>query len=655
MTSMFALLEGCQGNGGEIFDGWIAVAWFDIDLAHPYLPCSFAEPPSRLDMNTEFRNVAIIAHVDHGKTTLVDAMLAQSGRLDQRRDDTERVMDSNDLERERGITILGKATSVLWEGVKINIADTPGHADFGGEVERMLTMVDGVLLLVDASEGPLPQTRFVLSKALEANLKPIIVINKIDRSDARADEVLDEVYDLFIDLGASDDQIEFPVYYSNARAGTATSDLAVPGEDLCPLFAGIIEHIPAPTGDPEALLQALITNLDYNEYIGRLGIGRVFAGTLREGETVALVGAEETCRIRIGQLYVFEGLERKRVEAAEAGELFAVAGVDSLDIGDTLTDADDPQALPRVRVDEPTIAMFFSANTGPMSGRAGKYVTSRNLRERLERELKGNVSLRMEETQHGDTIKVVGRGELALAILIENMRREGFELCVSRPEVVTRVDEDGRKLEPMERLVIDLPEEFLGAITQKVSQRKGRMHEMRPMGSGRTRVEYDIPARGLIGFRSEFVNDSRGTGIMNTLFNGWAPWHGPITYRINGALIADRAGKTRSYGLFHLQARGILFVGPMTEVYEGMIVGENAKTNDLDVNACKEKKLTNIRTVNKDEALVLSPPRDLTLEVALQWIADDELVEVTPDDIRVRKKVLPANQRPRRKKKAEQG
>jgi GTP-binding protein len=603
-------------------------------------------------MTTPFRNVAIIAHVDHGKTTLVDAMLTQSGSLAERRGATDRVMDSDDLERERGITILGKATSVPWKGVKINIADTPGHADFGGEVERMLTMVDGVLLLVDASEGPLPQTRFVLSKALEHELHCILVINKIDRADARASEVLDEVYDLFIDLGASDEEIEFPVFYSNAREGTATADLAVPGTSLEPLFDAIIEHIPPPSGDPEAPLQALVTNLDYNEYIGRLGIGRVYEGTLREGDNVAIVGEEKTDRLRLGQLYVFEGLERVRVAEARAGDLFAVAGIDDLKIGDTIADQEQPQALPRVRVDEPTIAMFFSANSGPMSGRSGKFVTSRNVRERLEREVKGNVSLRFDETERGDVFKVVGRGELALAILIENMRREGFELCVSRPEVVTKVDEDGKTLEPLERLIIDVPEQFLGAITQKVAQRKGRMQDMRTMGSGRTRVEYDIPARGLIGFRSEFINDSRGTGIMNTLFAGWVPWVGQITYRVNGALVADRSGKTRTYGLFHLQARGILFVGAMTEVYEGMIVGENAKQNDLDVNACKEKKLTNVRTSNKDDALVLSPPRAMTLEVAMQWIAEDELVEVTPDDIRLRKKVLPANMRPRRKKKA---
>jgi len=606
-------------------------------------------------MTTEarpFRNVAIIAHVDHGKTTLVDAMLAQSGRLDERRNAVERVMDSDDIERERGITILGKATSVPWGGVKVNIADTPGHADFGGEVERMLTMVDGVVLLVDAAEGPMPQTRFVLSKALERKLRPIVVVNKIDRSDARPAEVVDEVYDLFIDLGADDSQIEFPVFFTNARDGTASADAGVPGKDLAPLLDAIVEYIPSPSGDPEAPLQALVTNLDYNEYIGRLGLGRVAQGTLREGEQVAFLQEDGTRTVKLGKLYVFEGLERVRAPEIPAGELFAVAGIDALQIGDTLADLENPIALPRVRVDEPTIAMFFSANTGPFSGQDGKYVTSRNLKERLDRELRGNVSLRVEPTERADAFKVVGRGELALAVLIENMRREGFELCVSKPEVVTREDEAGKTLEPMELLAIDVPENFLGAVTQKLAQRKGRMQDMHTMGSGRVKVEFKVPSRGLIGFRSEFINDTRGTGIMNTLFAGWAPWHGPITYRVNGALVADRTGKTRTYALFHLQARGILFVGPMTEVYEGMIVGENAKTNDLDVNACKEKKLTNVRTVNKDEALVLSPPRQISLESALQWIADDELVEVTPSHIRVRKKTLAANQRPRSKKKA---
>jgi GTP-binding protein len=598
-----------------------------------------------------YRNVAIVAHVDHGKTTLVDAMLAQSGRFEARRGVQERVMDSNDLERERGITILGKATSIRYRGAKINVADTPGHADFGGEVERMLTMVDGVVLLVDAAEGPLPQTRFVLLKALDSGLTPIVVVNKIDRGDARPEEVLDEVYDLFIDLGADEQQIDFPVFYTNARAGTATADLAVEGTDLRPLFDAIVDTIPEPTGDASKPLQCLLTNLDYNEYIGRLGIGRIFQGTLREGEHVSLVGAEETRKVKITQLYVFEGLERTRVKEAPAGELFSVSGIDELEIGDSLCELDNPDPLPRVRVDEPTIAMFFLANTGPMSGRDGKYVTSRQVRDRLMKEIRANVSLKVEEAE-GSAFRVVGRGELALAILIENMRREGFELCVSRPEVVTR-EIDGKLHEPVELLMMDLPEDYMGVITEKVSRRKGRMQQMKTLGSGRVRLEFLIPARGLIGFRSAFLNDTRGTGIMNTLFHGWAPWFGEITFRVNGALVADRTGKTTAYALFHLQPRGVLFVPVGTEVYEGMVIGEHAKNRDLDVNCVREKKLTNIRTVNKDEALIISPPRALSLEDAIQWIDEDELVEITPNSLRIRKKFLAQNQRPKKKKAVE--
>lgn len=597
--------------------------------------------------NDAYRNVAIIAHVDHGKTTLVDAMLLQTGAFGDRRDVVERVLDSSDLERERGITILGKATAVHHKGIKINIADTPGHADFGGEVERMLTMVDGVLLLVDASEGPLPQTRFVLSKALDFGLHPIVVLNKIDRSDVRIAEVLDEVYDLFIDLGANEEQIEFPVFYTNARARTATDDINRPGTDLSPLLDAIIEHIPPPEGDPNGVLQALITNLDYNDYIGRLGLGRLRSGTLREGEDVALVAEHETTIVRLGQLYVFEGLERQRVAEAPAGEMFAIAGIEAIEIGDTVTDHENQQPLPRVLVDEPTIAMFFKANTGPMSGREGKYVTSRNLKERLDRELRGNVSLRVEETEAADTFKVVGRGELALAILIETMRREGFELCVSKPEVVTRLDENGHILEPMETLILDLPEPFMGVITEKVAHRKGRMGDMRPLGSRGMRLQFDIPSRGLIGFRSEFLNDTRGTGIINTLFNGWAPWHGPITYRVNGAIIADRPGKATTYALFHLQPRGQLFIGVNTEVYEGMIIGENCKGKDLNVNVTREKKLTNIRAAAKDDSLAVAPHRELSLEDALHWISEDEFVEITPSSLRLRKKILSAQTRAR--------
>ena len=598
--------------------------------------------------NEALRNVAIIAHVDHGKTTLVDAMLGQSGRLEGQRDVVDRVMDSNDLERERGITILGKATSIRHKGVKINIADTPGHADFGGEVERMLTMVDGVLLLVDASEGPLPQTRFVLGKALEQGLSPIVVVNKIDRPDQRAEEVLDEVYDLFIDLGANEGQIEFPVFFTNAKAGTASDNPEAQGPDLEILLDAIVSHIPAPVGDANAPVQALITNLDYNDYIGRLGVGRVRQGTLREGMPIALITEAGVKNCKLSQLYIFEGLERKRVTEAPAGEMYSIAGIDGIDIGDTLADIEHPVALPRVRVDEPTIAMFFMSNTGPLAGRDGKYVTSRQVKDRLDRELRGNVSLKVEEA--GDAFKVIGRGELALSILIETMRREGFELTVSKPEVVTRLDETGQLLEPMEKLVMDLPHEYLGVVTERLARRRGYMGDMKTMGSGRVVVEFGVPSRGLIGFRGDFLNDTRGTGIMNTLFDGYKPWTGEIKYRGNGALIADRAGQSRPYALFHLQPRGILFIGAQVEVYEGMVIGEHAKEQDLDVNACKPKKLTNVRASGKDEAVVLSPAREMSLEEALQWISEDELVEVTPKSVRIRKKVLQANMRPKKKK-----
>ncbi len=594
-----------------------------------------------MSANDVYRNVAIIAHVDHGKTTLVDAMLAQSGSFaDQRGDAVERVMDSNDIERERGITILGKATSIQWKGRKINIADTPGHADFGGEVERMLKVVDGVCLLVDASEGPLPQTRFVLSKALEAGLAPIVVLNKIDRPDARPAAVLDEVYDLFIELGASDEQIEFPVFYTNAKAGLASDTPDEPGENLSPLLDCIVDRIPAPTGDASANLQALVTNLGYDEYIGRLGTGRVFNGTLREGDFVAVLGEEGTRKVRLGQLYVFDGLDRTRVKEAPAGELFCVAGIDEIAIGDTISTPDNPQPLPRVTVDEPTIAMFFMANTGPFAGLDGKYVTSRNIKERLDKELMGNVSLKVEETDAADKFKVVGRGELALSVLIENMRREGYELMVSKPEVVTKLDENRKLLEPFERVVIDIPQEYLGVITEKLALRKGRMDELSQLGGNRQRAEFIVPSRGLIGYRSDFMNDTRGTGVMNTLFEGWNRWAGDISYRKNGALVSDRKGKTTTYALFNLQPRGVLFLGPQEACYNGMIVGEHAKAQDLDVNAVREKQLTNFRTVNKDAAQILSPPRLMTLEEALQWISEDELVEVTPSKIRVRKKQL---------------
>lgn len=593
----------------------------------------------------EYRNVAIIAHVDHGKTTLVDQLLKQSGSLDNKRNVMDRVMDSNALERERGITITGKATAVEWKGVKINIADTPGHADFGGEVERMLTMVDGVVLLVDAAEGPLPQTRFVLSKALARGLSVIVVLNKIDRQDARCEEVLDEVYSLFIDLGANDEQIEFPVRYAVARegiSGTSPDDIQ---PSLAPIFDAILQYIPAPSGDPSAKLQALVTNTDYDNYLGKLAVGRVFQGTLSEDEVLTLMGEKGNKQLKVGQLYVFNGLERQRVKHAPAGELFLVAGLDEIAIGDTLSDVDTPVALPRVRVDEPTISMFFSVNNGPFAGKEGKLVTTRHISERLFKEARANVSLRVEETDSKDTFKVVGRGELSLSILIETMRREGFELCISKPEVVTKRDENNRILEPMERLILDMPDVNVGAITQLLAARKGKMDVMRATGAGRAHVEYDVPSRGLIGFRSQFLNETRGLGIMNTLFAGWAPWFGAMSYRQNGALIADRAGKSIPYALFHLQPRGVLFVEPGIDCYEGMIVGENSRPNDIDVNVSREKKLSNMRASGRDDNIILVPPKKMSLEEAIEWIDEDELVEVTPQSIRLRKRFLTATQR----------
>ncbi|MCK6528050.1 translational GTPase TypA [Myxococcota bacterium] len=592
-----------------------------------------------------FRNVAIIAHVDHGKTTLVDALLRQAGTFRANEHVAERVMDNMDLERERGITILAKNTAVRFGPTKINIVDTPGHADFGGEVERTLKMVDGVLLLVDASEGPLPQTRFVLRKALEANLTPIVVINKIDRPDARIPAVMNEVYDLFIELGASDEQIEFPVLYTNARAGTAQLSMeGPPGTDLRPLFEAMVQRLPPPQGDPGAPLQMLVTNLDYDDYVGRLAIGRVFNGTVRQGETVGLATAQGVRPVKVSLLYTYEGLKRVEVPQATAGDIIAVAGIEALSIGDTLTPLDRPAPLPRLQIDEPTIAVVFSVNNGPFAGKEGKYVTSRNLRDRLQKELLGNVSLRVEDTESPDQFKVVGRGELQISILIEMMRREGYELMVSKPQVVTR-EIDGKVHEPMEMLTLDVPAEFMGVISQALALRKGRMQEMKDMGSGRLRLEFSVPSRGLIGFRSEFLNNTRGQGIMNTLFGGWEPWTGHIPFRESGSMVSDRQGTTTPYALFHLQPRGSLFVGPGTEVYEGMIVGENSRDTDLNVNVTREKKLTNMRAAGKDENIRLSPPVPTNLETAIEFIREDELVEVTPKSIRLRKRVLPANQR----------
>jgi len=594
--------------------------------------------------NPNIRNIAIIAHVDHGKTTLVDAMLNQSGIFRENEEHVERVMDSNELERERGITILAKITGIRYQGVKINIVDTPGHSDFGGEVERALKIVDGVMLLVDASEGPLPQTRYVLSKALEANLPPIVVINKIDRADARVPEVLDEIYDLFIDLDAHEDQLDFPVLYTIAKTGVAKKTMDDPSTTLRPLFDAIVQHIPPPAGDPEGITQMLIANLDYSDYLGRLGIGRMFNGTLRYGDTVAIAkrdGSLETTRIT--KLYSFEGLKRVDETTGVPGDILAIAGVEGITIGETVTHAETPQPLPPIHIDEPTIAMAFTINTSPFSGREGQWVTSRNLRERLEKELLTNVSIRVEELGH-DTFKVMGRGELQLAILIEMMRREGYELMVGKPEILTRTI-DGKVKEPLELLVIDCPEAFLGVVIEKLGQRKGKIVKMINHGSGRVRLEFHVPSRGLIGLRSEILTDTRGTALMNALFHGYIEWQGDIPTRPTGSLVADRAGKSTGHAIFNLQERGEIFVKPGDEVYEGMVVGENAREKDLDVNIVKEKKLTNMRASTADEAIRLVPPRVLNLEQAIEFIRDDEYVEVTPASIRLRKKILKANQR----------
>ena len=599
-------------------------------------------------MSKSLRNIAIIAHVDHGKTTLVDAMLSQSGIWRANERHVERVMDSNELERERGITILAKNTAIFYNDVKINIVDTPGHSDFGGEVERALKMVDGVMLLVDASEGPLPQTRYVLSKALEATLAPILVVNKIDRPDARAQEVLNEVYDLFIDLDAEEEQLEFPVLYTNAKAGTATEDLAQPGENLQPLFDAIVKTIPPPKGGADGLLQILVANLDYSDYLGRLAIARVFNGTLKTGEDVTIAKRDGSLQpTKITKLFSFSGLKRIDIDETELGDIVAVAGVEGINIGETITNVESPAPLPVITIDEPTIAMQFMVNTSPFAGREGQYVTSRNLRERLEKELLTNVSLRVEETDSTDSFKVMGRGELQLAILIEMMRREGFELAVGKPEIVTK-QIDARLMEPIERLTIDVPDTFVGVAIEKLGTRKAQMQKMHNHGYGRVRTEFTVPSRGLIGLRSEMLTDTRGTVVMNSLFEGYTEWQGEIPHRVTGALVADRAGSTTAYALYGLQERGELFVGPGVEVYEGMVVGENARDNDLDVNIVREKKLTNMRSSTADEAIRLVPFKALNLEQAIEFIADDELVEVTPKSLRLRKKILQANKRPRR-------
>jgi GTP-binding protein len=596
-------------------------------------------------LSSSIRNIAIIAHVDHGKTTLVDAMLRQSGTFRANETLVERVMDSNELERERGITILAKNTAILYHDMKINIVDTPGHSDFGGEVERALKMVDGVMLLVDASEGPLPQTRYVLGKALEAHLPPILVINKIDRSDARPQEVLNEVYDLFIDLDAKEDQLDFPVLYTNAKAGTASTDIKGGGENLRPLFDAMITTIPEPTGDPAGPLQILVANLDYSDYLGRLAIARVFNGTMRTGEDVGIAKLDGSIqKTKITKLFSFSGLKRTDITETTLGDIVAVAGVEGITIGETITSAENPAPLPHITIDEPTIAMQFTVNTSPFAGREGTYVTSRNLRERLQKELLTNVSLRVEETETTDVFVVMGRGELQLSILIEMMRRESYELMVGKPEIVTK-RVGGKLMEPVEHLTVDVPEAFVGVVMEQLGGRKGEVLNMHNHGYGRVRIEFRVPSRGLIGLRNQMLTDTRGTIVMNSLFDGYIEWQGEIPHRPTGALISDRSGVSTAYALWNLQERGELFVGPGVDVYEGMVIGENAKDSDLDVNVVREKKLTNMRASTADEAIRLVPFRQLNLEQAIEFIAEDEFVEVTPKSLRLRKKVLQANKR----------
>ena len=595
----------------------------------------------------KIRNVAIVAHVDHGKTTLVDHMLRQAGVFRANEELVERVMDSNDLERERGITILAKNTSVRWGECKINIVDTPGHADFGGEVERTLMMADGALLLVDAAEGPLPQTRFVLRKALARGYPVIVVINKIDRNDARADEVLTEVFDLFCDLEASDAQADFPVLYAIGKLGVAKRSLTDTNANLHPLFDTIVERVSPPSGDPDAPLRMIVTSLDYDDYVGRLAIGRIVDGNLREGQRVLVMGAKGNAEGKVAALFTFEGLRRARSDEAGAGENVAIAGIDAIEIGDTIADPEHPSALPRIEVEEPTIKMRFGVNTSPFAGKEGRFLTSRQIRERLLKEARKNPAIRVEDTETADQFLVYGRGELALAILVETMRREGYELSLGNPEVVTR-EVNGELCEPVELVVCDVPDSYVGTVTQRLGERRGQMVRMSNPGFGRARVEFEVPSRALLGFRSEFLTSTRGLGLMHTEFHGWKPWGGPMLRRANGALVADRPGEATPYALFHLQPRGEFFIGPATAVYEGMIIGEHNRPNDSDVNVTREKKLSNIRNHGKDENVMLYPPKVLTVETAMEWIDRDELVEVTPDAVRVRKKELAINRRERR-------
>jgi len=600
-------------------------------------------------MSEKIRNIAIIAHVDHGKTTLVDAMLIQSGVFRENQAITERVMDSNDLEKERGITILSKNLSIQHGGLKINIVDTPGHADFGGEVERILKMVDSVLLLVDAFDGPMPQTRFVLKKSLDLGLKPIVVINKIDRPGARPVEVVDMVFDLFCDLNADEEQLDFPIVYASAKNGIAKFELEDDSNNLEPLFQTIRDRVAPPQGDVNAPFQLLVSNIAYNKFIGRIATGKIFNGRVKSGETVAHIDKEGKVGTgRISKLLGYQGLQQVEIDEALAGDIITIAGFEELGIGETLASAEKPQALPYVAIDEPTLSMNFVVSNSPFAGREGKFVTSRNIRDRLMRELRTNVSLRVEETDNTDTFKVSGRGELHLSILIENMRREGFEMSVSKPEVIYR-EIDGQRCEPMEYLSIDVPEEYQGTVIEKLGTRRAEMVSLQPM-DGTNRIEFIIPARGLIGFRTEFLTETRGTGVMNHIFHEYAPYKGPITGRKNGVLISMDSGETVAYALFGLQERGILFLGPGVDVYEGMIIGQHAKENDLVVNACKGKKLTNVRASGSDDAIRLTPPTVLSLEQALEFIDDDELVEVTPKSIRLRKKFLDANERKKKEK-----
>jgi len=610
-------------------------------------------PPAD-SVEKKLRSVALVAHVDHGKTTLVDALLRATGTFGDHQAVVDRVMDSNDQERERGITILAKAASVTWRGIRINLVDTPGHSDFGGEVERALTMVDGVVLLVDAAEGPLPQTRYVLSKALAADLPAVVVLNKVDRTDARPEEVLDEIYQLFMDLDADESKIDFPVISAIARDGKAVNGIGMPGvdDDLTPLFEAIVSAVPSPQGDPSAPVQAIVTNLDASDYLGRLAIGRVMQGTLRRNEQIALLEEDEgqaPLKRKLSQLMTFSGITRLEADTIEAGDLFVVAGFPEVEIGDTLADPAHPVALPRLTVDEPVLRMTFGVNTSPIAGKEGSFLTSRHLRERLDREILGNVSIRVEPTSSPDIIEVAGRGELQLAVLIETMRREGYELQVSRPEVIVR-DIDGKRHEPLERAVIDVPDDHVGTVTQALAPRKGKVTDLRPGDIGRTVVTIEAPARGLIGFRSQLLTATRGTALMHQHHAGWTPWVGELPTRKGGAMISDREGVTTGYALDNLQQRGELFVGPGEKVYEGMVVGENARADDMHVNVVREKQKTNIRTHSADEAIKLVPPRDITLETAIEFIADDELVEVTPTSLRLRKRILKESDRRRASK-----